>query len=350
MPYPDIAPLSEEAKGGIRLVSGSTFPELAHDIAEVMGTQVDEVEHKQFANTEVYSRYLETVRGKRVVVVQSLAALPDWSVNDGLMEVALMANAARGASAREVTAVLPYLAYARQDRKSKGREPVSAQAVLGILAVTGVDRIVTVDPHSPQVQLGFRGPFDQLIAEPILQEELSREIAAHDADYMVIAPDAGRVSIAQHYSNNLTVMTQAGQDGRLVGFDFMSKRRLPNGTVEHQAPKGVAGKACIVVDDMIDTAGTLISATEKLYEAGADRIIVAATHGLFSGEALSKIAQSALKRIIVTDTVPQQRALDTLGPDRLQVLSIAPLIGQALIEIVTDGSVSKLFKGHQQYS
>jgi ribose-phosphate pyrophosphokinase len=261
-----------------------------------------------------------------------------------------MANAARGASAREVTAVLPYLAYARQDRKSKGREPVSAQAVLGILAVTGVDRIVTVDPHSPQVQLGFRGPFDQLIAEPILQEELSREIAAHDADYMVIAPDAGRVSIAQHYSNNLTVMTQAGQDGRLVGFDFMSKRRLPNGTVEHQAPKGVAGKACIVVDDMIDTAGTLISATEKLYEAGADRIIVAATHGLFSGEALSKIAQSALKRIIVTDTVPQQRALDTLGPDRLQVLSIAPLIGQALIEIVTDGSVSKLFKGHQQYS
>lgn len=350
MTYPEVAPLTEDQREDVCLVSGSTYPELAAEIAEVMGTEVDGVDLKQFANSEVYARFLESLRGKRVVAVQSLAAKPDWSVNDGLVEVMLMANAARGASAREVTAVLPYLAYARQDGKAKGRENISLQAILDALAVNGVNRIVTVDPHSRQVQLGFRGPFDQLIAEPLLQEELVGEITSHDADYMVIAPDAGRATIAQHYSSNLSNMTQAQREGRLVGFNIMGKRRLPDGKVVHEAPKGVAGKACIVVDDMIDTAGTLLSATDKLEEAGADRIVVAATHGLFSGEALINIGSSAIKRIIVTDTVPQGRALETLEPERLKVLSIAPLIGAALVEIVTDGSVSKLFQGHKQYS
>lgn len=357
MAYPEIAPLSEEARGGVCLVSGSTYPELTDEIASVMGTETDPVDLKQFANTEVYARYLESLRGKRVVIVQSLAAVPhddkpDWSVNDGLWEVVLMANAARGASAREVTAVLPYLAYARQDRKAKGRENLSAQALLTTLAVNGVNRIVTVDPHSPQVQMGFQGPFDQLIAEPLLQEELGQEIIAHDADYTIVAPDSGRASIAEHYRNKLSAMTRAQTAGRQVGHIVMSKRRLSDGTVVHEVPNPgeVEGKTCVVVDDMIDTAGTLVSATDKLYEAGANRIVVAATHGLFSGEALSKIADSAIKRIIVTDTVPQRRSLERLGPDRLHVLSIAPLIGHALIEIVTDGSVSKLFEGHKQFS
>lgn len=350
MSITEVAPLPEEEKSGICLASGSTYPELADEIAGVMGTEVSGVDLKQFANSEVYARYLESLRGKRVVIVQSLAARPGWSVNDGFVETMLMANAARGASAREVTAVLPYLAYARQDRKAKGRENLSAQAIIDALAVNGVNRFVTVDPHSSQVQMGFRGPFDQLIAEPILQDELAREIEAYDADFMVVAPDSGRATIAEHYSNKLTAMTHAQEDDRLVGVSIMSKRRLPDGTVVHKAPEGVAGKACIVVDDMIDTAGTLISATDGLYEAGADRIIVASTHGLFSGEALTNIGASAIKRIIVTDTVPQKAAVEALGADRLKVLSIAPLIGQALVEIVTDGSVSKLFEGHKQYS
>jgi ribose-phosphate pyrophosphokinase len=332
------------------LVSGSTYPALADEIANFMGIEVDPIEHIQFPNTEVYSRYLESVRGKHVVLIQSLSARPKWSVNDGLVQLALMANAARGASAAKITAAVPYLAYARQDRKSKGREPLSAQAILDILAVCGVNRVVTVDPHSPQVQLGFRGPVDQLVAEPLLQEELRQDIESHDGDYLVIAPDVGRVAVAQHYSDNLTEVTKSNRGGRLVGFDFMSKKRLPGNKVVHQPPRAVKGMNCLVIDDMIDTAGTLVSATDALREAGAERIVVAATHGLFSAAALKRIKGSVIERVIVTDTVRMDKAQKVLGSDRLKVLSIAPLIGQALVEIVTDGSVSRLFEGYKQFA
>lgn len=356
MAIPEAILLSEEQRGGVYLASASTYPELADEIAEAMGTTVGPVYHKQFANTEVYSRYEESVRGKHVVIVHPLASEPGWSVNDGFMQLVFMATAARGASAKEITAVVPNLAYARQDRKAKGREPVSAQTVLDMLAACGVNRVVTVDPHSPQIQLAFHGPLDQLIAAPILQDALTEEILGHDADYLVIAPDAGRLKQAEHYSENLTNMTNAIKEGRLVGVDSMGKRRLPDGTVVHRMPReDVRGKNLIVIDDMIDTATTLTSAVEKLDEAGANRIIVAATHGLFSGDALSKIANSVIKQVIITDTLPMNRADEALrvGPNeerRLRILPIAPILGRALVEIVTNGSVSQMFKGYEQYS
>lgn len=349
MPYPETVTLSEEVRETVSLVSGTTYPELAEDIAAAMGTELDGVAHRQFANSEVYSRFLESARGKHVIAIQSLAALKNWSVNDGIIQLALMANTARGASANEVTVVMPHLAYARQDRKAKGREPLSIQAILDFMAVCGVNRIVTVDPHVPQVQLAHHGPFDQLTAEPLLQAELTREILAHDEDYVVVAPDAGRADVAEDYSNSLSDRTDAERVGRYIGYRIMGKRRMSDGSIKHTAPKGVKGRNCIVVDDMIDTAGTLISATNKLHKAGANRIVVAATHGLFSGDALKRIKKSQIEEVIVTNTVPMDRALEKLGPDRLRVVSIAPLIGQALFEIVTNGSVSSIFEEYKQY-
>lgn len=348
--------LDQEQRGGVYLASASVYPELADEIALAMGTAVGPMEHKQFENTEVYSRYLESVRGKHVVLIHPLSAEPGWSVNDGFMQLVFMASAARGASAKEITAVVPNLAYARQDRKSKGREPVSAQTVLDILAVSGVNRVVTVDPHSPQIQLAFHGPLDQLIAAPILQDALTEEILGHDADYLVIAPDAGRLKQAEHYGENLTDMTSAIKEGRFIGSDSMGKRRMPDGRIVHQLPKtDVRGKNLIVVDDMIDTAKTLVSAVAALDEAGANRIVVVATHGIFSGAALNRIAGSAIKQVIVTDTLPMDKADEALrtAPDeeaRLRILPIAPIIGRALVEIVTYGSVSKWFKGYEQFS
>jgi ribose-phosphate pyrophosphokinase len=349
MPYPEAVTLSEEDRAGVSLVSGSTYPDLAVDIAAVMGTELDGIALKQFANSEVYSRLLTSARGKHVIAIQSLAMHDERSVNDGIMELAFMANAARGASAHEITAVMPHLAYARQDRKAKGREPLSIQVLLDIMAVCGVKRIVTVDPHVPQVQLAHHGPFDQLTAEPLLQAELTKEILAHNRDYVIIAPDSGRADVAEDYSHNLADMTDAERIGRYIGYRVMGKRRFPDGSIKHTAPKGVKGKNCIVVDDMIDTAGTLASSTDELYDAGAKRIVVAATHGLFSGDALEKIKGSNIKRVIVTNTVPMDTAQEVLGNKRLKVVSIAPLIGQALFEIITNGSVSSIFEGYSQY-
>jgi ribose-phosphate pyrophosphokinase len=349
MPYPEAVALSEDERDHVRLVSGSTYPELAKEIASVMGTELAAIENKQFANSEVYSRFLVSARGKHVIAIQSLAACEGWSINDGIMQLAFMASAARGASAHEITAVMPHLAYARQDRKAKGREPLSIQAILDFMAVCGVSRIVTVDPHAPQVQLAHHGPFDQLTAEPLLQTELTKEILAHERDYVIVAPDAGRADVAEDYSHSLSDRTDAERVGRYIGYRIMGKRRLPDGTIKHTAPKGIKGKNCIVVDDMIDTAGTLVSATNKLHEAGAKRIVVAATHGLFSGEALSRIKESKIKQVIVTNTVPTDRAQEILGSERLRVVSIAPLIGQALFEIATNGSVSKIFDHSTQY-
>lgn len=349
MPYPEAVALTEDERKHVSLVSGSMYPAFAEEVAGYMGTVVDPMAQDQFPNTEVYARYLESARGKHVIAVQSLAAREGWSVNDGLIELGIMTSAARGASAEKITAVVPHLAYARQDRKAKGREPVSIQYILDLIALGGVNRIVTVDPHVPQVQIGFHGPFDQLTAEPLLHDALVQEIMAHEDDYMIMAPDAGRAGVAEEYSNNLSDMTDAEKMGRFIGFSIMGKRRIA-GKVRHTAPAGVKDKNCIVIDDMIDTAGTLVSATDMLHEAGAKRVVVAATHGLFSGDALDKLkASKIIKQIIVTNTVPMDRALEELGADKLKVLSIAPLVGRALVEIVTNGSVSQLFERYRQY-
>lgn len=326
--------LTPKQKRAIYLASGSTHPELAQGVAEFMGLQLGVIERKQFPNTERYVRYGESVRGTHVFIIQSLGMSPGCSVNDALVELMLLIDAAKRASASEITVVAPYLAYSRQDRKARGREPISAAAVVKTLQSMGADRLVSVDMHSAQTQGTFHGPFDHLTAEPLLRTALMQCVTGKLDDYVVVSPDSGRAKIAEEYANNLQVDAVHMPK---------SRERGNSSNVTHASHvQGVQGRHCLLIDDMIDTAGTLVSAAEALKVSGATHVTVAATHGLFSGPALKRLRQGTVDEVIVTDTVPLDAAQEVLG-DKLHILSCAPLIGEALCEIATGGSVSKLF-------
>jgi len=327
--------LSPKRKKRLVVVSGGVHPELGTEIAASMGVELGEVALSEFYNGEQYVRYPESVRGKDVMVIQSQVRANGFSVNDAIMQQRLMIHAARLASAREITAVAPIMAYARQDRKSKGREPISIALQMRDLATAGAKRIVTVDLHSPQSQAIHDDPFDHLTAQPMLRKLVTREVVGErDRDgFVAVAADAGGGKAVE------VVAKKMGVDALLMS----KSNRTKKGSVEHRSryPE-VDGRVCTIFDDQIATAGTIRSAADTLHDSGASEIYVAATHGYFTGSAYEWLLDSPIDRLYVTDTIPLDEAQAALG-DMLQVVPIAGMIGRALIEIAKEGSVSKLF-------
>lgn len=321
--------------GGITLVSGFAHQGLAKDIAAQLGLELGEIEDKIHPNGEIYSRFKESVRGKHVFIIQSHVATNTTTINDAIMEQALLIDAARSSSAAEITVICPHLAYMRQDRKSRGREPIGSRVLIDLLATSGADRIVAIDIHAPQAQAIFRGPFDHLTAQRALEVAIKAELGGYNNDEcVVVAPDAGAAKLAQSHSRHLD-----------MDILHMAKQRSRGDSQKIQRDENVPeanGKVCLVFDDMIDTAGTLVSAIEALKNSGAKAVYVGASHGIFSGPALDRLKDAPIDKLFVTDTFPQEHAKEVLG-DKLGIVSVAPIIGQAIHQIATAGSISALF-------
>ena len=320
----------ESTQRRLQILSGRSHPAIAQAIAKELGVNLCEVELSNFANGEISARIMESVRGDDVFVVQSHTG----NVNDAIIEQAIMIDAAKRASAASITAVCPFLAYARQDRKASGRDPISARLLVDILTNAGADRIMSVDLHAGQIQGFMDGPFDHLIARPLFIDYLRQNFQPDDL--VIVSPDAGRVKSSERYSSELA-----------CGMAIVHKSRSTeaHNTVEARHLIGdVSGKTCILVDDMIDTAGTLCAAAELIAQNDAKEIYGLATHGLFSDPAKERIDKSAFVKIITTDTIPQNQALE-----KLTVLPVAPLIAEAIKAVYTGGSISALFGGKNQF-
>ncbi len=312
----------------LMLFSGRAYPELAAEIARLMDVEIVPTRAISYANSEIYVRFEESVRGCDAYVIQSHAA----PVNEWIMEQLIMVDALKRASAKRITVVAPFYPYARQDKKHRGREPISARLVADLFKTAGANRIMSVDLHAAQIQGFFDGPVDHLWALPVLSDHL---LTRYDtSDMTVVSPDAGRVRLADMWTDKL--------NARLA---IIHKRRDPNvanTVVVHEVVGEVEGKVCLLVDDMIDTAGTICQAAEALMARGAKSVIAAATHAVLSGPAVERLKASAIQEIIVTNTLPIP---DERRFDQLTVLSIAPLIARGIQEVFEDGSVTSLFGG-----
>ncbi len=310
------------------LVSGRAHPELADQVAAELGVELIATTAYDFANGEIYVRFGESIRGCDAFVIQSHSA----PINKWLMEQLLMVDALKRASAKRITVIAPSFPYARQDKKHRGREPISARLVADMFKVAGADRLMSVDLHTAQVQGFFDGPVDHLWAMPVLTEYVASRVDA--SRLTVVSPDAGRVRVADHWSDRLG-----------APLAIIHKRRdpsVPNQVKVHEVVGQVEGRTCLLVDDMIDTAGTIVQAAEALQDNGAGDVIVASTHAILSGPAVDRLKNSRISEVIVTNTLP-------IPPERtfpkLTVLSIAPLIARAIMEVFDDGSVTSLFDG-----
>jgi ribose-phosphate pyrophosphokinase len=312
----------------LMVFAGRGSEALGAKIAGKLGIQLGAVELKTFSNGEVYCRYLESIRGADVFIVQSTHA----PVNRNLMELLLMIDAAKGASAHRIIAVMPWYGYSRQDKKSAPREPISARLVARMVETAGADRVLTMHLHAGQVQGFFQVPVDHLIARPMLTQYFLDKFV--EDEYVAVSPDAGRAKLAEKFAGELGVRPA-----------FLTKNRPEHNIAEAGYVVGdVAGKTAILVDDMIDTAGTLIEAARVVREAGATKVYAAATHGVFSGPAFDRLAGPEIEEIVVTDTIP----LGPEAPDKIRVLSVADILARSIRSIFTDGSVSELFAGDNQ--
>ncbi|MCP4794323.1 MAG: ribose-phosphate diphosphokinase [Actinomycetia bacterium] len=313
------------------LVAGRASRPLAEEIAAELGETLGDPNLAEFANGEIHCRFAESIRGCDAFIIQSHGNSGEASINDSLMEQLIMVDAARRASAKRITAVCPHYAYARQDRKSSGREPITAKLVANMFAAAGASRLVSVDLHSGQIQGFFDGPVDHLTAMPVLVDRLR----GLDGELVIVSPDAGRVKVAERYANQLE-----------ADLAIVHKRRSSTmfNTVEAKEVVGeVDGKVCVLVDDMIDTAGTICAAADQLTQRGASRVIAATTHGVFSGQALERLEASPIEKVIVTNTLPLPEGGDS---DLVEVLSIAPLLARAINAVFEDTSVSEIFGGN----
>ena len=309
------------------IVSGRAHPQLAQDVATELGTQVLSSTAYDFSNGETYVRFNESVRGCDVFVVQSHGD----RVNDWLMEQFIMVDALKRASAKRITVVAPFFPYARQDKKHLGREPISARLVADLYKTAGADRIMSIDLHSSQEQGFFDGPWDHLWAQPVLVDYIRRRIDTSNA--AVVSPDAGRIRVAERWANALGGTPLA----------FVHKTRditRPNESVANRVVGAVEGRSCVLVDDMIDTGGTISKAVQVVLDAGAKDVIVAATHGVLSGPAVDRLSTCGAREIVVTDTLPIP---DSKRFGCLTVLPIAPLLARAIKAVFDDGSVTSLF-------
>ena len=309
------------------LVAGRGHSELSNEVAEHLNVPLGECVLSTFANGEIYCRYGENIRSADVFVFQTHGG----SINDLLMEQLIMIDAAKRASAKRITAVCPFYGYARQDRKAEGREPITARLVADMLTAAGADRVVTVDLHTGQIQGFFDYPVDHLTAVPVIAEYLKANV---EGDAVIVAPDAGGGKLARRFADRLS-----------ADIAFIDKRR-PKGThnvaVATEVVGDIKGRTCIIVDDMIDTAGTVVSAANLLIDRGAVEVYIAATHGLLSGPAVDRLKNGPIREVVVTNTVPIS---DDKRFDTLRVLSIAPLLAEAIDAVFEDGSVSELFGG-----
>ena len=316
------------AKKRLLLITGRAHPELAREVAGLLDVELIDPNLSEFANGEIFCRFAESVRGGDVFIIQTHADTEARSINDAIMEHMIMVDAAERASAKRTTVVAPFYGYARQDRKASGREPITAKLIADQFRVAGASRMVSVDLHSNQLQGFFEGPWDHLVAMPVICDALGKL----GDDLVVVSPDAGRVKVAERYAQRL--------DADLA---IVHKRRLHNkkNAVEAKDVVGdVAGKNCVLIDDMIDTGGTIIAAAELLKEKGAGMVVAATIHGVFSGPAIERVENSSIEKVVVTNTLPLPRTID-----KIEVVSIAPLIAAAIRGIFEDTSVSEIFGG-----
>ena len=319
------------AQHRLQIITGRVHPGLAEQVAKLLDVPIHAVALSNFANGEIHCYLGESVRDSDVFIVQAHGGA---SVNDAIMEQAIMIDAAKRASARSITAVCPFLGYARQDRKSSGREPITARLIVDILASAGADRIMSVDLHAGQIQGFFDGPFDHLIARPILAEYIKKHFSAKDM--VIVSPDAGRVKSAERYGFDL---------GCEIAIIHKHRSSTKANSVEARYLIGdVKGKTCLITDDMADTAGTLCAAADLLAEYGAKEIYGIVTHGILSDPALERIEASAFKQVIFTDTLPPPKSKSK----KLVVLPIAPLIANAIRAVYAGDSLSALFDGKNQ--
>ncbi len=313
----------------LMLFTGRAHPSLAAEVATLLGSGLVPTTARDFANGETYVRFEESVRGCDAFVMQSHTS----PINDWIMEQLIMVDALKRASAKRITVVMPFYGYARQDKKHRGREPISARLMADMFKVAGADRLMAVDLHAGQIQGFFDGPLDHLFALPVLADYVEK---MYDTSNMtVVSPDAGRVRVADQWTDRL--------DAPLA---VIHKRRDPNraNQVVVQAVIGqVRGRVCLLMDDMIDTAGTITQAAEALMDHGASGVICAATHAVLSGPAVDRLKNSPISEVIVSNTLPIS---DACRFDKLTVLSIAPLISRAIREVFEDGSVTSLFDGN----
>ena len=318
-------------KKRLQLFSGRSNLQLSNEIADCLNVKLGDPQLSNFANGEIHSRFAESVRGSDVFIIQSHAR----PVNDSIFEQAIMIDAAKRASAKRITAVCPFYGYARQDRKASGREPITAKLVADFLRVAGANRIVSVDLHSGQIQGFFDGPVDHLTAmHPLLTNYVRDNI---DGDVVIVSPDAGRVKVAERFSQHLN-----------ADVAWVAKRR-PRGamhTVQALDVVGdVEGRVCVLVDDMIDTAGTICAAAEQLADHGAADIYAMATHAVLSDPATDRLKNSPISKVVVTNTLPLD---DSQLIDKIEVLSVAQIVADALDAVFEDTSVSEIFGGENQ--
>lgn len=310
------------------LISGRAHPQLAIDIAAELGSELIPTDARTFANGEIYARFDESVRGADAFVIQSHTN----PINEWLMEQLIMVDALKRASAKRITVVAPFYPYARQDKKGRGREPISARLVADLFKVAGADRIMSVDLHAAQIQGFFDGPVDHLFAMPVLLEHF--RVKLDPSTLTVVSPDMGRVRVADIWSDKLG-----------APLAIIHKRRdplVPNQVSVHEIVGEVKGRVCLIVDDLIDTGRTIVQAAEALKAAGAIGVVVAATHAVFSPPAFDLLQNPAISEVVVTDTlpIPEDKRFPTLT-----VLPIAPLLARAIHEVFDEGSVTSMFEG-----
>ena len=310
----------------IMLFSGRAHPTLAQEVADLLETELVPTTAYDFANGEIYVRFDKSVRGCDAFVLQSHTA----PINEAIMEQLIMIDALKRASAKRITVILPFYGYARQDKKHLGREPISARLMADLFLAAGADRLMTVDLHTAQIQGFFDGPVDHLLAMPLLTRHVKKHYGKREL--AVVSPDAGRIKVAEQWANQLT-----------APLAFIHKTRDPRKPNESKANRVVGeveGRTCVLVDDLIDTGGTIVQAAEALMEAGAEDVVIAATHAVFSDPAVDRLKNSPACEVVVTNTLPLDEAKRF---DKLTVLSIAPLLAQATAAVFEDGSVTSLF-------
>jgi ribose-phosphate pyrophosphokinase len=322
--------MKKTTEKNLMVFSGRAHPTLAKEVTDILETDLVPQSAYEFANSEIYVRYEESVRGCDAFVIQSHTA----PINEWIMEHLIMVDALKRASAKRITVVMPFYGYARQDKKHRGREPISARLVADLFKTAGADRLITVDLHADQIQGFFDGPVDHLMALPILADYVKSKYGGQAL--AVVSPDAGRIKVAERWSARLGGAPLA----------FIHKTRStdrPNETVANRVVGEVAGRMCVLVDDMIDTGGTIVKAAEALMEHGAAGVIIAATHAILSEPAVDRLKNCSAAEVIVTNTLPLTDAQEF---DKLTCLSIAPLVARAIREVFEDGSVTSMFDGH----
>ncbi|HEY5136689.1 MAG TPA: ribose-phosphate diphosphokinase [Candidatus Nanopelagicales bacterium] len=311
------------------LIAGRSHPDLAQHVAKELGVDLVDTQAYDFANGEIFVRFEESVRGCDAFVLQSHTE----PINKWIMEQLLMVDALKRASAKRITVIMPFYGYARQDKKHRGREPISARLIADLFQAAGADRLMAVDLHTAQIQGFFDGPVDHLFALPLLVKYVAETVADRSL-ITVVSPDAGRVRVAERWTDLLG-----------APLAIIHKRRdpdVPNEAKVQEVVGEVEGRICVLIDDMIDTGGTIVKASEALFDNGARDVIVAATHAILSGPAVERFANSRVREVVVTDTLPIP---DDRRFAKLTVLPVAPLIARAIQEVFTDGSVTSMFEG-----